>query len=479
MNTFIIMIRNSLTIISIFLLIISSVGSASAGKATVTGTIKNTKAKIASLSYNAGFVSYIEHKDISPIDKKGNFKFTLDVNEERVVYLIIDEQQTSFYIQPDDNFTVTINYSDFDNSLSFSGSGGERNNLFKDFTNKFIIGHEREFYQQLAGRKAESFANYSDSILNEKLVFVKNYKWPGKPDDNFVSRFTAELNYENATHKLEYPDYWSYLNKKGDTLPELPANYYDFLKQVSFTKDSLVFDNTYFRFIQSGMNYYVNQLNKTSVTPLTHKENLALAGVILKKEKLTLAYEAWLVEMALRSKEFKQAENYYTDFIKKHPASVYSGELTDIYTKTKKVSPGQPAPDFKIAGTDGKKYSLADFKGKVIFLDFWASWCGPCVRELPYAKKLKQEYEGKNILFLYISIDEDLASWKKAIADHDIKGTHLNDPSFEGGVAKEYNLVGVPSYFLIDKTGTIISNNPPRPSDTDGLRKLLDEALTK
>jgi thiol-disulfide isomerase/thioredoxin len=141
------------------------------------------------------------------------------------------------------------------------------------------------------------------------------------------------------------------------------------------------------------------------------------------------------------------------------------------------VSPGQPAPDFNIVGLDGKKYSLNDFKGKVIYLDFWASWCGPCMRELPFAKKIKQEYEGKDILFLYISIDDDAAAWKKAVASKDIKGVHLNDPDFSGKVGKAYNLVGIPSYFLIDKNGKIISNNPPRPSSEEELKKVLNAAL--
>lgn len=473
------MIKNRLVNISTFLLLGLFTGSLVAGQATINGTIKNTKSKTAGLSYNAGLISYIEHKETSPIDKNGNFKFTIEVSERRIVHLIIDEQQTSFFIQPDDHFTININYSDFDNSISFSGVSGEKNNLFNGFNKKFVIGHEREFYQQLAKRTAGNFSSYCDSMLNEKLLYLENYKWNTTPDAAFITGFKTELKYENTNHKLEYPAFWSYLNKKGDTLPEMPINYYDFLKQTSFTQDSLISNDTYLRFIQSGVSYYVKQLNKTFLLPLTHEEQLALAGLILKKENLRIYYEAWLTQDALRKKEFKLAESYYAGFMKKNPSSKYSDELTGIYTKTKKISPGQPAPDFKIMGSDGKKYSLSDFRGKVIFLDFWASWCGPCLRELPYAKKIKQEFEGKNILFLYISIDEDLASWKKAITNHDIKGTHLNDPSFDGGVATDYNIRGVPSYFLIDKAGIIISNNPPRPSNTDGLRMELNKALAE
>lgn len=190
-----------------------------------------------------------------------------------------------------------------------------------------------------------------------------------------------------------------------------------------------------------------------------------------------MAYEAHRVNDALNYMSFKDAEKYYNDFIKKYPSSLYQNELSSCYAKTKKVSPGQPAPEFSATGLDGKKYSMVDFKGKLVFLDFWASWCGPCLRELPYAKKIKQEFEGKDILFLYISLDEDLASWKKAVSTYDIKGMHLNDPDFSGAVGKAYNITGIPSYFLIDKNGIIISNNPPRPSSEQELKKVLNTAL--
>jgi peroxiredoxin len=98
---------------------------------------------------------------------------------------------------------------------------------------------------------------------------------------------------------------------------------------------------------------------------------------------------------------------------------------------------------------------------------------------LPFSKKIKESFENEDLVFLYISIDEDLESWKNAIVKNNISGIHLSAPGFDHAVCSLYNVSGVPSYFLIDKTGRILNNNPPRPSDGESLTEMLKTALKK
>src|SRR5690606_38180730 len=99
---------------------------------------------------------------------------------------------------------------------------------------------------------------------------------------------------------------------------------------------------------------------------------------------------------------------------------------------------------------------LSDLKGKVVYIDFWASWCKPCLEQVPHAKTLKEELEGKDVVFLYISIDTDTSSWKKMIELKQINGLHgIVYGGFSSVPMKLYQINGIPQYFIIGKDGKI------------------------
>ncbi len=113
----------------------------------------------------------------------------------------------------------------------------------------------------------------------------------------------------------------------------------------------------------------------------------------------------------------------------------------------------------------GGKTSLKDFKGKYVYIDVWATWCGPCKAEIPHMKKVEEQYHGKNIEFVSISIDaeKNKATWKKMIEDKKMAGVQLfanGDRTFVEG----YKVAGIPRFILIDPQGKIIRADAPRPS---------------
>jgi thiol-disulfide isomerase/thioredoxin len=141
--------------------------------------------------------------------------------------------------------------------------------------------------------------------------------------------------------------------------------------------------------------------------------------------------------------------------------------------------PGQPAINFTGTDINGKKVSLSDLKGKVVYVDIWATWCGPCLNEIPHFQKLMEEYKGKDIVFMAISIDaaKDKPKWEQFVKEKGKQGLQLfAGNGWESDVAKMYQVIGIPRFMLFDKKGNIVSTNAPRPSSAE-IKQLLNATL--
>lgn len=151
----------------------------------------------------------------------------------------------------------------------------------------------------------------------------------------------------------------------------------------------------------------------------------------------------------------------------------YKGYIGEVSAIKRKFPKGTPSPAFDYENHKGGKTSLADLKGKYVYIDMWATWCGPCLAEIPSLKKMEESYHGKNITFVSISVDKNKDAWQKMVTDKSLGGIQLHyggDNTF----SNEYMISGIPRFILLDPNGGIVSPDAPRPSDPK-LVEILNE----
>lgn len=172
----------------------------------------------------------------------------------------------------------------------------------------------------------------------------------------------------------------------------------------------------------------------------------------------------------------------YKNFVNTSKSEEYLNSLKTIYAKYDLLTEGKPAPEITGITPEGKKVSLTDFKGKIVYVDVWATWCVPCREELPKTRMIEKKYQDNgNVVFMYVSVDENVASWKALIEkDKSFKGVQINDAPSEKhkDILQRYLIWGIPNYILIDQEGNIISSKAPRPS-SGKVETLIDQYIAK
>lgn len=187
--------------------------------------------------------------------------------------------------------------------------------------------------------------------------------------------------------------------------------------------------------------------------------------------------------MQLKFGYYKTYDEFMVDY-EKYGKSVTDkkqlAQIEEFKQKNGYTAAGKPVIDFTYPDRNGKQVSLSDFKGKVVVVDVWATWCTPCKAEIPHLKKLEKEFEGNNdIVFIGVSVDKakDKEKWLKMLDDMQMVGVQLFADGFSK-IAQDYNITAIPRFMVFDKKGNIVSTNSPRPSNPQ-LKALLLSELKK
>lgn len=235
---------------------------------------------------------------------------------------------------------------------------------------------------------------------------------------------------------------------------EKSANIYNFLKRFSKLNGELNSFESQIANEQDPMKSYTLQM----YAGMKQQElQTAIDSMILFRSPL----ESYFVLFNFtEEQEPSQMKAIYTKMEPKEISSVYYKDLKQLYDAKKGVEIGEMAPDIDLPQPNGTNLKLSSLRGKVVLIDFWASWCGPCRAEFPNVKKVYSKYKDKGFEIYGVSLDKDKSSWVNSISSLGLDWKHVSDLKYWScAPAKVYKVTGIPATVLIDKNGKVIAKN--------------------
>ncbi len=146
------------------------------------------------------------------------------------------------------------------------------------------------------------------------------------------------------------------------------------------------------------------------------------------------------------------------------------------YAERPELVRARMAPAFTVTTMDGQRISLDELRNKVVLIDFWATWCGPCRNALPHMQRIAREFAGQPLVVLSVSLDQDEAKWKDFVAHNGMTGLQYRDGGFDGPLSHTFAVQAIPHTFTIDSDG-VLQDEHVGDADIEGkLKKLLAAA---
>jgi len=445
----------------------------------IGGHFDKPKTNTVTVQYYASALNVIEGRSTKQdleLDNKNNFMFEIET-----------ETPIQFHISNGEAWIFINKYAAAGDSVwfDFKETGTDMTARCEECL-AFTFEWEDKFWSPALAKEvntsyekyeAKAFSDYWNKRRKNQLDYFNEFFKNKKPPTTFRQFIEAEINYDYAIRMLQYS--WI---KKGAEGVLKDLEYLKFLNNILVDNPEALISARYLQFLkilpnEIWMSYLDKDNIKDPIIQYYSKNQTHLRDSIARKYFTGVTYDLALYQILfgrVMSVEKQKGQANYLDEYKKSDSilALYNKSFNnDFYYKrlASKLhdlnSPDKQAPDFILKDLKGNNVHLSDFKGKAVYLDFWETTCGPCRAEIPHANALKEKFKDKDVIFLYVSLDNSAEKLKKFVETQSFNGTHLISPKgFLSDVAQLYEINGIPHYFLIDKKGVIISSDAPRPS---------------
>lgn len=438
------------------------------------------------------------HTDVTLVSiKDKHFEGTIPIEKSSIVELIHQSFHFPVFISPGDSLNLDF-ITEPNPTINLTGKGSDENNFMQVFFSKFGNDFEDTTYSVLNSTPIDQFENSLFKLRKAQSDFLKSSPSFAGLSADFKQFIQNQISYNYWLRLISYPIINANKSTQILTVNPLPEIMLEEFQKVKVDNPDAMICKPYLDFVKYYVIYETSKANgykKFTDASISADRKSAVARAKFSDQLYTYWTTRFMVEECEKLsaymskklfnsvKELKRDEVYTQIMIDACGAKMNS---TDADTKADdKASNGGSGDDYSgldLKDENGKSFSMSSLKGKVVYIDFWASWCGPCRMMMPFSKQMHEkltEKEKKQIVFLYISIDADQAGWKKAMHDMGMEGIQVISPgNWQSKVCSFFQINSIPRYMIMNKKGKIVDFDAKRPADPavlDKLRELVAE----
>lgn len=423
-------------------------------KTTIYGKVETLKNSRLTLSIAEDPI--LGYKNIQSVfsNTKGEFLFEFELKSPKPIYLRYSDSSVlndpsriyKIWIEPETNSKLIINK---DRIIVF-GPNQKANNYLFDFQfalNEYNVKYNFNFFD------FDGVSSYVDSIYYNKLNKYKKHVYKSNLSIEFKNYLKSEIKVEQQRNKFRYMIEYSFEKKLSVKEINKPLSFYNFIDTIDILSDVAFISLSYRNFLFEYLDYL-------SFENLNVNENYLLKVYRILDLKFSNQYET---KKFLKIKFYNMAigsvtnldtlEAVYNNINKEILNESYKNAINLKYKHTKsKIINLVKMPDVYVIDTTGNKVLLNNYLGKLTLIDFWGTWCKPCMEGMAFQKYLEQKYQNENLTFIYLNNQDPVDLWKKSINKIKVSGLHFKLDNISEKLLMDYFVFNTyPFYALLDE----------------------------
>ena len=381
--------------------------------------------------------------------------FTLNIEEPKWITLTYAGESFDIFVEPSDDLKMVFTGSQILKTVQFQGQGAENNTFFSTFQRRFRSNTTSNFQtkflspvidnttkSRILSSDATTFLSLTNADKETALQFLDASK--SKIHKKLCSQLWKEISYTYDAQLYAYfllknmtPDEFRMTTQKF--FPYRGFNYTDYERN-----ETTVFRNALKTFIHYQAQQFQNTDNPTTLFETIEKKLAGYDRFWLEKELL--------IEVLDRTHDLSFGRQHIELFREKCTFKELIKDIDDAYEQYLDVTERSEAPDLQLVTLENTLLHLKEFRGKVVYINFWASWCSPCINNFTKYATVRNRLYTEGVVLLNISIDEQPEQFRNAVSMLNLKGLNVQ-PMDIAATKRLYNLYAIPSYFIVDKQG--------------------------